>query len=231
MNHDKKVERFWKMLAALGSAFVLLSCGGGGGGGDQGPVASTLDFPIGSAKSAWAQSARSFNLTGSLDGTNFAMSYSQAPGAASTFEGQAASTSSLTIIFRANGVVASQTLLAVYFAASPFVAYGSIDLGTGSYSVFNTFAILPATAKVGQSGSIGTETEYVNSSKSQVRNVTTLTWSLEADTANTAFFCVNSQISGATPGTGSECYRIDSSGAALGLIVKVMVNGKTLTLQ
>ena len=30
MSHDKKVERFWMMFAALGGAFLVSSCGGGG---------------------------------------------------------------------------------------------------------------------------------------------------------------------------------------------------------
>jgi hypothetical protein len=190
-------------VASLGCAAALLgACGGGGG---DGPVASTADFPIASAVSAYAQSSHQFNLAGVLEGVNFTMSYSHTPGAASTFEGKPASTATEAITLRANGVLAGQSTVTSYFAPSPFVSYGSIDQDDGTYSVVNQVANFPATAKVGQSGQVGTETEYADSKtrcSARHRHL-----GLDADTATTALFCLNVQISGATPGTEVRCYR------------------------
>lgn len=217
-------------FANFALAFVA-GCGGGGGGSDQGPVVSTLDFPIASSKSAATQSTFQFSLAGSLDGTNYTMSVGVAPGGASTFEGKAASTSIITLTFRANGALVGQEILVTYFGQNPYVDYGSVNQGNGQYTVTNQIANVPATAKVGQLGSLGTAVTYANSFKAQIVNTSTITWSLEADTATTALSCVNVQMAGSTPGTSSGCDRINSAGTVLGRVMKVTVNGKTLTLQ
>jgi hypothetical protein len=222
------------ILAACAAACVIAGCGGGGdggGGGAQGPVVSTLDFPIAGSKSASAQSTSQFSLAGTLDGTNYIMSVGVTPGPASTFEGKAASTSTITLTFRANGALVSQEILTSYFAQNPYVDYGTVNQGNGQYTVSNQIANFPATAKVGQLGSLGTEVTYTNSLKAQVVNTSTLTWSLDADTATTALSCVNVQIVGSTAGTVSGCDRIDRTGTILGRIMKLTVNGKTLTLN
>ena len=125
-----------RLTICLGAvAIVLSACGGGG---DSGPAASTSDFPVASAISAYAQGNHQFNLAGSLSGTNFTMSYSYVPGAASTFEGKPfANTALETLILKANGALASQTTSKAYFAVNPFVSYGSVDQNDGTYSVFN----------------------------------------------------------------------------------------------
>ena len=229
MNHDKNVERFWMMFAALGFAFLVSSCGGGGGDGDQGPVASTLDFQIGSATSA-SGSPSQYTLSGSLDGTTVSMSFSQTPGASSTFEGKPASTRFVTVIVRENGAVAYQGISRHYFLTSPYVFYGSVDQSDGTYTVANHIATFPAIGKVGQSGLLGTSTTYANSRKFSVLSTSTATWSLEADTATTALLCVNTLDSGGTPVAVSDCERIDSAGNILGHVLTITANGKTLTL-
>ena len=227
MKFIAQAKRIWMMLVTAGVALHLSSCGGGG---ETGPVASSLDFPIASTRSTSGSGTSQYTLSGSVDGTNVTMSYSQAPGASSTFEGKPASTIFVTIIWRENGALASQSISRSYFLASPYVWYGSVDQGDGSYTVANQIANFPAVGKVGQSGFLGTTTEYTNINKVRVLSTSTATWSLATDTAVTALLCVNSQISGASPRTVSDCRRIDSSGIVLGHVLTITANGKTLTL-
>jgi hypothetical protein len=209
-------------------AAALMS--GCGGGGNSGPDTSTADFPVAGAVSAYATVSHQFNLAGSLDGVAFTMRYTYTPDAASVFEGRAASTAMEAVTMNANGMLAAQSTSRLYFALSPYVEYGSVS-DDGGYMVFNQTANLPTTAKVGQSGPLGTATEYVNSTKTQIDGTTTASWSLDADTASTALFCINQVMSGGMSGTGAQCYRLDTAGQVLGMLIKIDVNGKTLTLQ
>jgi hypothetical protein len=76
---------------------VLNSCGGGIGD-ENGPVASTLPFPIAAAISAYKQASHSFTLSATDSSNNsYTFAFSFTPGATTTFEGspaQSASTSS-----------------------------------------------------------------------------------------------------------------------------------------
>ena len=221
-------------LAACGAvaAAVLSLSACGGGGGYSGNVPSALDFKVDSAVSAYASTAHQFNLTGVLNGVTYTASFSLTPGAPGTFEGKPASTSVQTVALRSNGTLAAETTTTSYFATNPYyAAYGSVDQVDGGYSVFNQTANLPVTARVGQSGPLGTGIDYADIRKTQVTDTSTVIWSLEADTASTAMLCVNTVIPGSLPITASECYRIDANGTLSGLVLKVTVDGKTLILS
>lgn len=221
-------------LAACGgvaaAALALTACGGGGGD-YSGNAPSALDFKVDNAMSVYASNAHQFNLSGMLDSVNFTASVVQTPGAPGAFEGKPAFTAVQTVVFRANGTVV-ETTTTHYFATTPkFVTYGSVDQGDGGYSVVNQTATFPVTARVGQSGPLGTGIDYTDFRKLQITDTSTSTWSLEADTASTALLCVNTVIPGTPAITGSECYRIDASGTVSGLVLKVTFNGKVLILS
>lgn len=228
-----RADRVWPRTArgwlCAGAAAVLLSACGGGGGSDR-PVVSPLDFPVETAVSVYLQSAHQFNLAGALNGTNFTMNYTFTPGALAAFEGHAAHTATEVAVLTANGVP-SQVRFTNYFALDPYVSYGSLDLDTGEYAVFNQTANLPATARVGQSGVLGDEISYVDSSKLHVTDTSTIGWSVEADTATTALFCINVNVNNSSAGDGSQCYRVDANGTVLDFVMRVNVNGSTLTLK
>ncbi len=216
-------------LCMFPAAALLSACGGGGS--NNGPVVSTLDFPVETAVSVYMQSDHAFpNLTGSLDGTNFTMSYTFTPGALAAFEGHTAHTATESAVLTVNGVQSQVTSIS-YFAVDPYVSYGSLDQDTLEYAVVNQTANLPTTAKVGQSGVLGDEISYVDSSKAQVSDTSTLGWSLEADTATTALFCINVNVNNTSVGDGSQCYRVDANGTVRDLVIRVNVNGSTLTLK
>ena len=159
------------------------------------------------------------------------MSYSQTPGAAASFEGKPASTAVQTVMLRANGVLALDTTSTSYFAANPYVVYGSIDQADGAYSVFTQTASFPASARIGQTGAVGSSIDFVSFQNRSVTGTSTVSWSLEADSATTALFCVNTLIPGTLSFTGSECYRLNANGVVSGLVLKVNANGKTLILN
>ena len=217
------------VLISAGCAALLL--GACGGGGDAGTAPPTLDFPLASAISTYATAAHQFNLAGALDGVSFTLSYTQTPGAASSFEGRPASTAVQTVVLRTNGVLTLDTTSTSYFAANPYVVYGSIDRADGAYSVFTQTANFPASARIGQSGVIGSSIDFSDSQKNVVTDTSTVSWSLEADSATTALFCVNTLFAGPPSFSGSECLRVNANGVVSGLVLKVNVNGKTLILS
>lgn len=217
-----------RVTISLGCATLLLfGCGGGGG---VEPIEPAIDFPVAAAVASYAGSAHQYDLAGALDGVSFTMRYTYTPDVAGNFEGRATATAIETLVMYANGTFATQTASRRFFTANPYVEYGSVD-DDGSYSVFNQTAMLPTTARVTQSGVVGSTIDYADSSKTQITATGTVGWSLDPDTVTTALLCLNQSFSGTVSGSGAECYRINATGQVLGMLIKVDVNGKTLTLK
>jgi hypothetical protein len=87
---------------------------------------------------------------------------------------------------------------------------------------------------VGQIGAAWSETEYANSSKVTVLSTTTVTWSLEADTAMTAWLCINFSTTFADmrPSlTESDCYKLDGNGNVLGYELTLSQGGIVLVFR
>ena len=217
-----------KVLAVGLLAGLISACGGGGGG--DGPAVSELSFPLEKSATAHIKSSRTDNLSGSNQGTNFSAVRTRASGPPGMFQGFTRLTSTSTTIFRINGAVFSQDTNITYFSENPLTTYGSISQD-GTYIVDEQAAYLPTTAKIGAIGNLGTSIRFSDGSLSNQIGSATTTWSLEPDTATTALFCFNFVVLGSTPGTGSDCYRINQNGDVLGIVVKVTVNGITLTFK
>ena len=67
-----------------------------------------------------------------------------------------------------------------------------------------------------------------------MKATTQSTWTLEADTATTAFGCANSVLRdavGTLTGTAAGCYKIDTNGNALGMRYTLSVACKTLVFK
>jgi hypothetical protein len=211
----------------------LISCGGNSGGGDtpppSGPVRSTLPFPPDAAVSRYLQAPQGFTITATDAANNiYTLTYSFTPGAPSTFEGTPANTASTSALIKENGVVFSTGSSVSYFNVSPYRPLGE-------YVVHVPTAPLPVTAMVGQSGAVSTSTAYANATKASVIWHSTMTWSLEADTASTAWFCMNETTlytDGVTPNfTESDCYRVDVSGNVLGVKATITQAGIVLSFK
>jgi hypothetical protein len=161
------------LVAALALAALLTACGGGGGGGSPAqPVAGTT-FPLqtGIAKLYNAGLQKTMTVSGTAKnsaGTSYPVSgtatFTQSPAGSTTFNGQAAYVSTVTIT--GNITVNGQTLP----VASTDQAYLSTTyspLGETSASatcVAQTPSSYPATVTIGQTGSVVT---YACSSTSQ----------------------------------------------------------------
>jgi hypothetical protein len=229
-------------LAVAISAALLSACGGGGGGGDKndatpsGVVVSTSSFPVAAAVSAMLQTSGSFTVTAvDASGKTDTLTVTTAPGTQATFENNVASTAVQTVLFKQNGVLTDQSVTKGFFQVTPYLAFGSVDQSTGEYTVADIGAplYLPASAKVGDTGPLNTSITYRDSSKTTIVGRDTNTWSLEADTATTAYLCSNTVH---TPASGtayseSDCDRITTSGVVTGHTVTINQNGQSLTFK
>ncbi|GAA4015839.1 hypothetical protein [Actimicrobium antarcticum] len=213
---------------------LLAACGGGGGSSNPTvAVAADVTFPADAAVQNFLTSSHTFNASYTDPANNdlYALNYSYVPGADSAFEGQAAKTASFTLNLKKNGVTQSTSTEVTYFRIGPVKSLGAI-LGTGEYIVAANQGAFPVNAKVGDVGSLGGSTSYTSSAKTSIYATSVNTWELQADTATTAYLCVNSSVrytNGAATLTGSECYRINTSGAVLGNKLTLSINGKSVT--
>lgn len=223
------LPRAMRAICSLASAVVLLAACGGGGGGDG----VALEFPVDSAVSAYATSAHNSTLTGSLAGASFAVQYTYAPGAPAVFRGINALTARTTLVLSVDSVVAEQSTTTTFFSVNPYVEYGAVDQDTGAYAVFNATGGLPVSARIGQSGVLGTEVTYSDASLTVLLGSTNVTWTMEADAGNPvgALFCVNVQAAGGIAVSGAQCYKVSTGGAVSGIVVRVTVAGQTLILS
>lgn len=235
---NANLSQFRRYAAALCSAALLSACGGGGGttpatSGNpviEPPVVPpvTTDFPVASVMTAFVQSAHTYDLTGTLAGQLYTFTDAYIPQATtSTFEGKQASAALQTTTIKRAGTVISVSKSNLFFTANPYVQLGSTDADSGAYTVITQTANLPTSAKIGQTGPIGTGIDYTNSTKTTVSDTATITWSLEADTGGNALLCIVNQVPGSAPLTGYECLRIDTAGKVLGRVIKVNSGGVT----
>lgn len=225
MNTNKLIATSAVLLSVL-----LTGCGGGG---DAGTV-SVATFPLDSAAQSFLTSSHNFtaNYTDPTNGDLYTLAYGFTPGNDSSFEGQTAKTANFTLSLNKNGSPFTTTSEIIYFQIGPVKSLG-VTLGTGEYIVTANQVALPASGKVGDIGNLDTKTFYTNNTKSTSTATEVDTWSLQADTATTAYLCANSSIS-YTVGinvSGSECYKINTSGAILGNKVTIAINGKSVTFS
>jgi hypothetical protein len=220
------------LFAAVLLASALSGCGGSGGGSAQ-PAASGSTFPVAAAVSALQQMIRTYTLTSGSGVNTYVAQYSFEPGPVTTFEEHIASTTNVTFSATQNGNVPKYFSLIAYFQDNPYLGWGGVA-NNGQYVVDSSQQLLPASAAIGQSGPVDTVTTYADSSKQSVVLVTTQTWSLAANEASTAWWCINSAFA---PTTGpasapeSECYAMDTSGNITGMMLTTTVNGQSLTFR
>ena len=223
-------------LAAALSAVILSACGGGGSDAvvaPAAPVAATT-FPLDTAYTQVATKGISLSGT-AVDGVDtWTMAFSVAPAADQTFEGATAKKSVSSITIKKNGATVISSGGESFFTINPFIVKG-LKLNDGTYGVQTVpSGALSNAAKVGDSGSLGTTTAYSNSLKSSVLFTQEGTWTLEPDTATTAFGCGNftaKNTAGAVITTTSNCYKLDTNGTVSGLRFTLAVAGKTLVFR
>jgi hypothetical protein len=214
-------------LTALTTA--LTACGGGGGGEAPTSAVSTASFPVEAIFAKDISTASSFSLTATDASGTYTITWSDTPRSDAVFEGATRSVSLTTVTIKQGSTLLSTSSYLSYYGLNPPRTYGSLDTN-GEYTVNMATGTMPVTAKVGEtwSGHIGTV--YSDSSKTTVLYNTTRNWSLEADTATTAFMCANTIRSG-TSDTGSACRKVDTAGNIIGYRLTLKLNGQSVTFQ
>jgi hypothetical protein len=211
----------------------LTACGGGGGSTcPSTPTAYAVD-------TAYMQAATTgISLSGTaVDGADtWTMALSVTPAADETFEGATAKKSLTSITIKKNGTTVLSSGGESFFSINPFKTKG-LKLNDGHYGVATVAgSAMSNTATVGNSGSLGTVTVYSSASKSTISFTQEATWTLEEDTATTAYACTNTtakDTTGALITTTSGCYKITANGTVTGMkyTLYVAAAGKTLVFR
>lgn len=172
-----------------------------------------------------------------MDGTDtWTMALSVSPAADETFEGATTKKSVNAITIKKNGTTVLSSGGESFFSINPFKTKG-IKLNDGHYGVATVAGgAMSNAAVVGNSGSLGTVTVYASASKSSVSFTQEATWTLEEDTATTAYACTNTtakDTAGSVLTTTSGCYKIDPNGTIKGMkyTLYVPAAGKTLVFR
>jgi len=204
-------------LVLSASLALLAACGGGGGGSTSptGPVTSTLSFPMQTGYRTLVANgaANNFTISGTCAGSG-----SHTIGAANTaatFEGSAALSAASTWTFTFTNCTPSSTAAtSTTYYDSNYVPRGFSSVGV-NYGVYLTAPTIPSTVMVGNTGTIGTQTLYTNSTKTVGNGTTVVSYVVEADTANTAIVNLIARIynaGGTLTATEQDRYRIDAAG-------------------
>ncbi len=212
---------------ALFTSALLTGCGGGSGGGavapaaPVGPVVSTLSFPLRASYNTLIANgfARPFTVTGNCTGSG---NNTDAPATTpAVFEANpaalsAASTLTATLTSTPGFVcIATLATTSTSYYDSTYTPLGSNIVG-GDYGVYLIAPNIPATAVVGGTGVIGTETLYTNSTKVTGNGRIDSSYVIEADTATTAIVNAIGKVynaAGTLIGTQQGRYRIAATGA------------------
>ncbi len=114
-----------------------------------------------------------------------------------------------------------------------YVPLGNNTVGV-SYGVYLTPPVIPATVKVGDTGTIGTRTKYKNNTKTTPDGTSVTTYVVESDTANTAIMNLISKgynATGTLTYTEQDRYRITSTNTLTPISMDVQyANGSTTHL-
>ena len=212
-----------KLIAVALSTTLLVACGGGGGG-NSGPVVSTLSFPLQTGYRAIIANgmSKTFTISGTCTGTGSRTT--AAANTAATFEGSAAFSSVSTLIMTVASPCSSIAQSYTSYVDSNYVPVGMNSVGV-NYGVYLTAPVIPTSVKVGDTGIIGTETLYTNSTKTVGNGTATSSYVVTADTANTAFINLISKdynSSSTLIATEQDIYRIDSLGTLTPISVDLL---------
>lgn len=148
---------------------LLSACGGGGG--DATPAATPVaaaSFPLDAAYTKAVTTGVSLSGT-AVDGADtYTLSLSITPATDGTFEGTVRKRAIQSLTIKKNGSVLAVTNINGYYSTNPLTTYGA-TYSDGTYAVQTSITgNFPTTAKVGDSGALGTLTLYTNSSKTTV---------------------------------------------------------------
>lgn len=223
-----------RLVMAAAVAGALAACGGGGGdsGGAGTPATPALAFNADAALTTALTKGVSISGLSGRDpslGILFTASIAFAPAADALFDGVLHKRSTQTSSVSATGIPAQTAITQIFYATAPARFIGSTS--NAGFVVFTSRGALPTAGAIGQSGAFADGVIFTSSAKSTRTGTVAVTWSIEADTATTAFACLTSVTSGSTPATEKDCFKIDSAGTILGGKIALTASGVNLTLQ
>ncbi len=203
-------------------------------------VTSTIDFPVDAvftylASTATASPPYTASATDAA-GNILSLSVSLAPGPDKTdplIYPALLKTYTQTNILKKNGSVISTNNFEVFYSVAPFSIYGNLNnmYGSSNNMKVSTLLQLPTTSRVGSSGVFYKGRNYIN--KATLNPDTWYaTWSVEADSATTAWLCLNTEITPANATAVStaeiDCFRINQAGNITGFKADITENGVKL---
>jgi len=230
---------------------VLSGCGGGGSSSNPGSQNTTsTTFPVTNAISAFLQAAHSYTLTGVSGSTIITLQYSFTPGAATTFEGQPASTFTTNVVVSSNNATSASSQIN-YFNASPFRQLGMLNTssvasnnGAGQYTVVTNKIPFPSSnVSVGYDWLPDSSITYTDSTKSTIYATDVDQWTLYAstlpftivpDSSGYAWACdADSTTLNVTSVSSSvsTCFKIDTTGNVSAMSVVMLINGGQVVFQ
>lgn len=230
-------------VVSASCALVLAACGGGGGGSPSvavapvvqaPPVVTVTNYPVESAIVGAFASTASYSVAATdTTGNSYTLNFTLAPGSDATvtiLSPNPLKVLNETALLKKNGANVSTLSTSIYYALNPFQIYGAHDSLNDSLVVASKTA-LPQTSTVGTQGAIYSGSNYTNSNTLN-GHAQSATWSLETDSASTAWLCINIQT--ATFGGQdfeSDCFKINSAGVISGFKTDVTTSGVTLKFR
>jgi hypothetical protein len=227
------------MIKLLGVILVCASLSACGGGSDStAPIVSTATFSIDAARKISLATAIDlpWTLSGTVNGNAVSGSgtFKKSGFTAATFNGTAAQ--SITSV--TNGTIAAlgksaplTTTSTVYYDAGVKTIGTISQLGT-TY-VIEVLNSLPTAAKVGDTGTVSTRTDYSDIAKLVKVGSSTTTWALTADTPNTAVLTLTTVIFGKTiaeNSTTTDVSKLTPAGATTQVSIETNINNQVLKL-
>lgn len=205
------------LLVGLG----LSACAGGmtTGGSINNNVKQNVvtQYPVETALLNIYTKPRSVTLYDEADLQSKAIEFVVVPKGPTIFEGKQVQSAEIKAISHI-GDKAEKFVSVHYFSLNPVRFYGFTN-SLGEYSVANQTSNLPKMAKVGTSGELITESVYADSSKRQMTERYTQSWSLLSAGPKTAWLCIESTnnllLDDGLEVTTKECHKINAKGDIL----------------
>ncbi len=211
-------------FSATALAIVLAGCGGGG---STTTSSSALSFPVEATILKVVTSAATYSGNFNDSTGSYALSVSIAPAGLAQFTSTSPSsrTYTTTTVLRKNGAISTTATSTTYFTTGP-LAFIGIRSGNDPTEVKQKTA-LPASAQVGTAGAFFSGTRYPGNQTLFTDQVNS-TWSLEPDSATTAFLCITTSYAGSfVQESESDCFRIDTAGSILGFKATTTTNARS----
>lgn len=232
------------MKKLLGVVLSLLLCACGGGGGTSGgqaepppvpppvePPALTFNMDAAYA-TALATGVGSDRMpeTSSASGRLLVVSYQ--PTTDGQFLGQTYRRSLMNASMLASAGSLVPTIVSastISYSLNPTLIAGQFD-SQGNLTRYLPLGNLPTSAVVGQTGPYARALVYDGPTEQKLLSEQLVSWSVEADTATTAWACLTFTRSDGNAAE-KDCLRIDSAGSVSGIKMQVPWAGATLVFQ